>query len=120
VTGGGAAFRPPGAGREIVVAPGALRRVGPAPVPGNAIPPAEPTVRLLVEGDDGRLLMRIDANAAWDVVMALVRERSEAGLPEADVRTAAGSVVTPAGGGVPGPRAFAYGDGVAALVTLLF
>ena len=94
VGGGGAAFVPSEGASGFVIAPEDLALVGPATPADGAIRP-EATVRLRAEAAAARHVLRIDANAAWDVVMALVRERSEAGLPEIPVETAAGAVVTP-------------------------
>jgi hypothetical protein len=94
VRGGGAAFVASSATGGFVVAPEELVRVGPATLVGDAIRP-ETTVRLTIDAPSARHVLRIDATAAWDVVMALVSERAEAGLPEVRIETAAGAVLTP-------------------------
>jgi hypothetical protein len=92
VGGGGAAFAASSATGGFVIAPEDLVRVGPATPGGDAIRP-EATVRLTVEAPSARHVLRIDATATWDVAMALVSERSEAGLPEVHIETAGGAVL---------------------------
>jgi hypothetical protein len=89
VTGGGVRFRSTGQNGGFLVTPGALRGVGPARPPTSWVR-MEPRQELVVRGDGAPHVVRVDAVDGWDVVMALVRERRAAGLPEVPIWTAAG------------------------------
>jgi hypothetical protein len=90
VTGGGVAFLPTGANGGFLIVPDALRGVGPARSFGTSLARMEPRQELVVHGDGTRHVVRVNAVDGWDLVMALVRERRAARLPDVPISTAAG------------------------------
>jgi hypothetical protein len=104
VRGGGVAFVPSAGSAGFAIAPAELRWVGPATPRGDAIPSAATTQRLMLVGPSVRRVVRVDANAGWDLVRALADERNARGLADIPIATAGGIVVSPPGA-PPGPGA---------------